>query len=181
MCIRDRIDSVEWDVETDGEYEDSYESYAQYTHHYDYESGPFKSNPEVLEKLLNSHEYRTMLLQYILAQPKSEVGTEYNIDVDNAGTQQVGNYVRHYIRFKVTQDDPNEIVELFRELVTGEMDDEDNLNVVHNKALANIMQQNQSGQWGDDVKESLQEKLIKESKDETTRHVNRWREFIRSK
>ena len=174
--IEDRdIDSVEWDVETDGEYEDSYESYAQYTHHYDYESGPFKSNPEVLEKLLNSREYRVLLRQYILAEPKSEVGTEYNLTVDNAGTQVVGNYVRHYMRFKITQDDPSESVELFKELVTGEMDDEDNLNVVHNKALANIMQQ--TGQWGDDV----QENLIKESKDETTRHVNRWREFIRSK
>ena len=180
--IEDRdIDSVEWDVETDGEYDDSYESYAQYTHHYDYESGPFKSNPEVLEKLLNSHEYRTMLRQYILSQPKSEVGTEYNIDVDNAGTQQVANYVRHYIRFKVTADDPDEIIELFKELVTGEMDDEDNLNVVHNKALAQIMQQHQAGQWGDDVKESLQENLIKESRDEISQHVNRWREFLRSK
>ena len=115
--------------------------------------------------------------QYILAEPKSEVGTEYNLTIDNAGTQVVANYVRHYIRFKITEDDPSESVELFKELVTGEMDDEENLNVVHNKALANIMQQSQSGQWGDDV----QENLIKESKDETTRHVNRWREFIRSK
>ena len=171
------IDSLEWDVETDGEYEDSYESYAQYTHHYDYETGPFKSNPEVLEKLLNSREYRILLRQYILAEPKSELGTEYNLTIDGANTQVVGNYVRHYIRFKITADDPSESVELFKELVTGEMDDEDNLNVVHNKALANIMQQSQSGQWGDDV----QERLIKESKDETTRHVNRWREFIRSK
>ena len=171
------VSSYEWDVETDGEYEDSYESYAQYSHHYDYETGPFKSNPEVLEKLLNSREYRVLLRQYILAEPKSEIGTEYNLTIDNANTQVVGNYVRHYIRFKITADDPSESVELFKELVTGEMDDEENLNVVHNKALANIMQQSQSGQWGDDV----QERLIKESKDETTRHVNRWREFIRSK
>ena len=171
------IDSLEWDVETDGEYEDSYESYAQYTHHYDYESGPFKSNPEVLEKLLNSREYRVLLRQNILATPKARVGTEYNLTVDGMGTQVVGNYVRHYTRFKITADDPSESVELFKELVTGEMDDEENLNVPHNKTLAAIMQQNRTGQWGDDV----QERLIKESKDETTRHVNRWREFIRSK
>ncbi len=163
------IDSYEWDVETDGEYDDSYESYAQYTHHYDYESGPFKSNPEVLEKLLNSREYRVLLRQYILATPKNRVGTEYNLTVDNAGTQVVANYVRHYIRFKITADDPAEAVELFKELVTGEMDDEENLNVPHNKALANIMKQAQSGQWSDDVKE------VKVRKGD---YMSNWRNFI---
>lgn len=170
MDIENReIDSYEWDVETDGDYEESYESYAGYTHHYDYESGPFKSNPEVLEKLLNSREYRIMLRQYILATPKNRVGTEYNLTIDTAGTQVVANYVRHYIRFKITADDPSESIELFKELVTGEMDDEENLNVPHNKALANIMKQAQSGQYGDDVKE------VKVRKGD---YMSSWRNFI---
>ena len=64
---------------------------------------------------------------------------------------------------EVDTDDDAERVELFKELVTGEMDDEDNLTVIFNKTLAQVQASLQSGQWTDDINEQL---------------VGNWRRFI---
>ena len=168
------FESYEWDVETDGEYDESYESTAQYTYHYDYTEAPFKFNPEVLKKILDSREYRTQLRSNLLDSPRKGLGSDYYLDIDSFGTDVVGDYVRVFIRFKITADDPNERVELFKELVTGTMDDEENLTVVFNKTLAQINAQRTSGQWTEPDED------IKENKVRKGDYISNWRTFITS-
>jgi hypothetical protein len=155
------IDSYEWDVETDGEYEDSYESYASVS--FEYDSEEWKMSPQILERLLDSREFKLLLRQNMLAAPRQEVGTEYHLDIAHYTVTRSGGERVVQIQFKVDSDDNAERVELFKELVTGEMDDEDNLTVIFNKTLAQIQAQNMSGTWTDDVNEQL---------------VGNWRRFI---
>ena len=55
--------------------------------------------------------------------------------------------VRVTVTFTINRDDPDKMVELFKELVEGDMDDEDNLTVVFNKTWAQIRSTLNSGQW----------------------------------
>ena len=163
MEIEDgELTSYEWDLDTDGEYTESYESYASYSFEYNPEAVGI--GYEVLVKLLQSREYKLLLRTNLLATPRVEVGTEYHLDIAHFTVAQSGQEAVVQIQFKITADDPDERVELFKDLVEGDMDDGDNLAVVFNKTLAQIKAQNTSGQWGDDVNESL---------------VKRWKSFLK--
>ena len=154
MEIEDgELTSYEWDLDTDGEYSESYESYASYSHEFDPKD--LGMSYQVLSNLLGSREFKLLLRTNLLAAPKAEVGTEYNLDIAHYAIAKSGGENVVQIQFKITADDPDERVELFRELVEGEMDDEDNLTVTFNKTLAQIKAQNMSGQWGDDVNEDI--------------------------
>jgi len=155
------IDSYEWDVETDGEYENSYESYASYS--FEYDSEEWKMSPQILERLLDSREFRLLLRTNLLASARQEVGTEYYLDIAHYTVTRSGEERVVQIQFKVDADDNAERVELFKELVTGEMDDEDNLTVYFRKTLAQIKADNMSGRWTHDINEQL---------------VGNWRRFI---
>ncbi len=155
------LDSYEWDVETDGGYEDSYESYASVS--FEYDSEEWKMSPQILERLLDSREFKLLLRTNLLASARQEVGTEYHLDIAHYTVTRSGEERVVQIQFKVDADDNAERVELFKELVTGEMDDEDNLTVYFRKTLAQIKAQNMSGQWTDDVNEQF---------------VGNWKRFI---
>ena len=43
------------------------------------------------------------------------------------------------MEFIVTQDSPDEVIEVFKELVEGEMDDEDNLRALFNDAMKQVL------------------------------------------
>ena len=163
MEIEDgELTSYEWDLETDGEYTESYESYASYSFEYDPEV--LGMSYEILVKLLESREYKLLLRTNLLAVPRSQLGTEYHLDIAHYNITKSGQEAVAHIQFKITADDPDERVELFKNLVEGDMDDEDALTVIFNKTLAQIKVQNTSGQWGDDVNESL---------------VRRWKSFLK--
>jgi hypothetical protein len=133
------LSSYEWDVRTDGEYAtDSYESTASTSHDFDPEE--LGVNPKVLEDILNSTGWRVMIRQELLKPAKDELGTDYNVDlngtsVDISGSEHVGYLVQYNIEFIVNQDTPDEIIELFKELVTGDMDDSDRLSNIFNWAM----------------------------------------------
>ena len=126
------LNSYEWDVRTDGEYaEDSYESTASISHEFDPEE--LGINPQVLVDILNSTGWRAMIRQELLKPAKDELGIEYNVDLngssaDISGSEHIGYVVTYEIEFIVNQDAPDAVIEVFRELVTGDMDDEDRLN-----------------------------------------------------
>ena len=82
----------------------------------------------------------------------------------------VSGEVRVSVTFKINRDEPDEMVELFKELVEGDMDDEDNLTVVFNKTLAQIRASLGSGQFPEE--ESSATSNINETL------VNTWRRFI---
>ena len=139
MNIEDgNISSYEWDVRTDGEYGvDSYESYATVSHDFDPEE--LGVNPKVLVDILNSTGWRVMIRQALLKSAKEEVGTEYNVDLNGTSATQSGGDIRYNMEFIVTQDSPDEVIEVFKELVEGEMDDEDNLRAVFNDVMKQVL------------------------------------------
>ena len=130
------ITSYEWDLETDGNYSDSYESYASYSFEYNPEAVGISY--EVLVKLLESREYKMLLRANLLAAPRIEVGTEYYLDIAHYTVTQSGQEAVVQIQFKINADDPDERVGLFRDLAEGDMDDEDNLRAVFEKTLSEI-------------------------------------------
>ena len=55
----DMLTSYEWDLETDGQYSDSYESTARYTHYYDPED--LGLGIDVLKQIVDSRDFRIEL------------------------------------------------------------------------------------------------------------------------
>ena len=155
------ITSYEWDLETDGDYSDSYESYASYSFEYNPEAVGISY--EVLVKLLESREYKMLLRTNLLAAPRIEVGTEYYLDIAHYTVTQSGQEAVVQIQFKINADDPDERVGLFRDLAEGDMDDEDNLRAVFEKTLSEINGEAMSVDPAGDISEQL---------------VGNWRRFL---
>jgi hypothetical protein len=129
------ISSHQWDVSSDGEYEDSYEATATTWH--DFNPEEFGMDPATLFKILDSRPFRLLVRKKLLKEPREIVGTEYWLSIANAGPTDIGGEIRYQIEFRVTADDPTEQVELFRTLVT-ELDDEDEIAAIMNQVVKDI-------------------------------------------
>jgi len=150
------LSSYEWDVRTDGEYStDSYETTASTSH--DFNPEALGVNPKVLIDILNSTGWRVMIRQELLKPAKDELGTSYNIDLNGTTATQSGEDITYEIEFVVTQDTPDEIIELFKELVTGDMDDSDRLSNLFNWA----MKQTLNARLPAGQQQNLDERLVK--------------------
>ena len=156
------LSSYEWDVRTDGEYStDSYETTASTSH--DFNPEALGVNPKVLIDILNSTGWRVMIRQELLKPAKDELGTSYNVDLNGTTATQSGEDITYEIEFVVTQDTPDEIIELFKELVTGDMDDSDRLSNLFNWA----MKQTLNARLPAGQQQNLDERLVRT-----------WKEFI---
>ena len=74
----------------------------------------------------------------LLAEPREAEDTEYYLSMNAVTVDQSGE-VSFTAIFSINADEPDAMAELFRELVEGEMDDEDNLTVVFNRVLAQFV------------------------------------------
>ena len=137
--------SYEWDLETDGEYEDSYESYASYS--FDYSLEDFGMSEEVMMQILNSRDYKIQLRRNLLHKPKEDIGSDYFISMRAFARTYHQGEVRVTVTFSITRDEPDQMVALFKELVEGDMDDEENLTVMFKKTLAQLKAGMGSGSW----------------------------------
>jgi len=168
MEIEDRdLASYEWDLETDGEYSESYESTARYS--FDYDPEEWGMDIRVLFKLLDSRDYKIALRRNLLELPRKEVETEYYLQMSTQ-TVDSGGDARVTAIFSINADEPDIMAQLFRELVEGSMDDEDNLTVVFNKTLATLKNNMGSGVWPEEesaATANLSENLVKT-----------WKQFI---
>ncbi len=131
------IDSYEWDLDSDGNYDDSYEAEATITH--DYNPEKLKIDPQGLSQILDSREFKLALRSALLAPAREQVHTEYYLDIGNTSATESGGDLRYGITFQITADDPDERVKLFRELVTGDMDDEETLHAIFEKTMAQMV------------------------------------------
>ena len=137
MAIDDgNLTSYEWDLETDGDYSDSYESTARYSHYYNPED--LGLGMEVLIQILDSRDFKIELRKQLLDAPRKEQNTQYYLQM-NATTVEHAGEARYTAIFSINADEPDIMTGLFQELVEGEMDDEDNLNVVFNRVLAQFI------------------------------------------
>ena len=161
MAIEDGdVSSYEWDVETDGDYSDSYESTARYSHYYDPED--LGLGMEVLMKILDSRDFKIELRKQLLEEPRKTENTQYYLQM-NATTVEHAGEAKYTAIFSINADEPDIMVGLFKELVEGEMDDEDNLNVVFNRVLAQFVNARQPSSM--QTNESI---------------VSTWKDYLRS-
>jgi hypothetical protein len=119
-------------------------------------------NPQILADILQSTGWRTMIRQALLKSAKEELETDYNVDVNGttaeiSGSEHVGYLVQYEIEFIVNQDAPDKVIEVFRELVEGEMDDSDNLSAVFD----NMMAQTLNARLPASQQQNLDEHLVK--------------------
>ena len=129
------ISSAEWTLDSDGEYEDSYEATA--TLSYDYNPEELGMEPQALFKILDSRPFRLLVRKKLLKGPREIVGTEYWLSIQDSSAVDIGGEIRYQIQFRVTADDPSQLVELFRTLVT-ELDDEDEIAAIMNQVVKDI-------------------------------------------
>tara|TARA_B100000900_G_C20552496_1_gene705354 strand:- start:33 stop:1613 length:1581 start_codon:yes stop_codon:yes gene_type:complete len=141
VAIEDGVlTSYEWDLESDGDYYDSYESTARYSHYYDPED--LGLSMEVLMQILDSRDFKIELRKQLLDAPRKEQNTQYYLQM-NATTVEHAGEAKYTAIFSINADEPDIMAGLFVELVEGEMDDEDNLNVVFNRVLAQFVNSRQ--------------------------------------
>jgi len=134
------VSSYEWDVETDGDYDESYESTARYSHYYDPED--LGLDIRVLFDILDSRDFRIELRKQLLEEPRKAENTQYYLNMDATTVEQAGE-ARFTAIFSINADAPDIMTGLFKELVEGSMDDEDNLKVVFNRVLAQFVNSRQ--------------------------------------
>jgi len=141
MAIEDGgISSYEWDLETDGQYSESYESTASHSFYYDPEE--FGLDIRVLAQILDSRDFRIELRKQLLEEPRKDQNTEYYLQM-NATTVEVGGEIKYTSIFSINADEPDIMANLFQELIEGTMDDEDNLNVIYKRVLAQFVKSRQ--------------------------------------
>jgi len=134
------LTSYEWDLETDGEYTESYESTASNTFYYDPEE--FGVSLDVLKQITDSRDFRIELRRQLLEEPRKTENTQYYLQM-NATTVEQGGEIKFTTVFSINLDEPDIMAGLFRELVEGDMDDEDNLNVVYRRVMAQAVKARQ--------------------------------------
>ena len=141
MGIEDgAVTSYEWDLETDGQYSESYESTASHSFYYDPEE--FGLDIRVLTQILDSRDFKIELRRQLLEEPRKAQNTEYYLQM-NATTVEVGGEIKFTSIFSINADEPDIMAGLFQELIEGDMDDEDNLNVVYRRVLAQVVKSRQ--------------------------------------
>ena len=164
------FESYEWDVRYDGEHStESYEATAAVSHDFDHEE--LGVSPEVLKKILDSRDWNIAIRTALLASAQEALGTEYHLDIEKtnasiSGSEHVGYLVDYEITFRITSDDPDERVKLFRELTTGEdsdMDDADNLKAAFEGVMAQFLNSRQPSH----MQQNLDERLVRN-----------WKQFI---
>ena len=134
------VSSYEWDVETDGEYYDSYETTARHSFYYDPEE--FGLDIGVLAQILDSRDFKIELKKQLLEEPRKDQNTRYYLQM-NATTVEVGGEIKYTSIFSINADEPDIMANLFQELIEGTMDDEDNLNVIYRRVLAQFVKARQ--------------------------------------
>ena len=84
----DELTSYEWDLRTDGEYEESYEATAGVTHDFDPEE--LNITPEVLSGILESREFRLLVRTQFLHALQKTTGIDFHLDIDQTNVTNIG-------------------------------------------------------------------------------------------
>ena len=136
------IDSYYWDVEYDGDYDESYEAWARPKDPYDFNPEDLGVEPRILFDLVDHEDFKESLRRYLTTPARKATDSKHWLIIgDNSAVDSEGD-VRYSITFKVDVNAPDKLVEQFEELVTGEMDDEDEISKAFMSALQEVSQKN---------------------------------------
>jgi hypothetical protein len=167
------IDLFDWDPEVEGEFPEYYDISAT-THIYLVESD-LANLPQFSydqwNTLLISRDLRLEFRKLLLAEPKQELNTQYNLSITSRYVipvkAEVVPEIRYYATFNITEDVPDEMVNLFKHTIE-ETDDEDLLKATLMKAINNV--------WGNVKQEQMAEALDKKhTKKDAEYFVKRWK------
>jgi len=153
------FESYEWDVRYDREHPtESYEATAAISHSFNPEA--LGLDPRVLFDLLDSRDWRLAVRTRLLKSAQIALDTQYHLDIENsqAVVPPTGQDIKYTLTFRITSDDPDERVKLFRELTTGEdsdMDDEDNLKAAFDSTMAHFINARQPSHTQQNLDEHL--------------------------
>ena len=134
------VGSYYWYVDYDGDYEESYESWAMIE--YDFDPEALGIEPRVLFDLIDRREFALRLRGFLTGPAREDTDSEYWLSIRDKSAVEVGGEIRYQISFKVDSDSPDSAVDQFYELVTGEMDDEDEIAKAFLDALREEAQRN---------------------------------------
>ena len=138
--------NVRWDEETP---EYSYEAWAEVE--YDFDPEQLGIEPRILFDIVDSDDFKAALKKQLQDPVIIEIdghppGHEDNdlgyLFIRDSSAVDSGGDVRYSITFKVQSDDDDKLVELFYELVTGDMDDEDKIEEAFLTALRQVAAKN---------------------------------------
>jgi hypothetical protein len=151
------FESYEWDVRYDGEHPpESYEATAAISH--DFNPEELGLDPRILFQILDSRDWRLAVRTALISSAQKALSTEYHLDIESAKAVDSGEDIEYTLTFRITSDDPDERVKLFRELTTGEdsdMDDEDNIKTVFNNVMAQFLNSRQPSHTQQNLDEHL--------------------------
>jgi hypothetical protein len=153
------FESYEWDVRYDGEHPpESYEATAAVSH--DFNPEELGLDPRILFQILDSRDWRLAVRTALISSAQKALSTEYHLDIESAKAVDSGEDIEYTLTFRITSDDPDERVKLFRELTTGEdseMDDADNIKAVFNNVMAQFLNSRQPSH----TQQNLDERLVR--------------------
>ena len=96
----------------------------------------------MLKQITDSGDFRIELRRQLLEEPRKAENTEYYLQM-NAITATTGQSIKFTTVFSINIDEPDIMAGLFQELVEGDMDDEENLNVVYRRVMAQAIKARQ--------------------------------------
>ena len=134
------VGSYYCDVDYYGDYEESYESWA--TIEYDFDPEALGIDPRILFDLIDRREFALRLRGFLTGPAREDTGSEYWLSIRDKSAVEVGGEIRYQISFKVDSESPDSAVDQLYELVTGEMDDEDEIAKAFLDALREEAQRN---------------------------------------
>jgi hypothetical protein len=166
-----QIMTSEWDVEADGDYDTTYELRAEARIDIPWDEIVFNFgeniNRDQMLKILESRELRLAFRKDILSPLMEEVGTEYWLQIGGKGyATNVDEWeIEYRPYFLLTEDDPEEMVEVFTQLwENADTDDEDYLRDALILSIQQVMKENQ-----------IQENISRYSSKDDKFFVKRWK------
>ena len=171
--------SYEWDVEMDDMHdpEEAYEITATTTMDLDPEE--LGMSAEVLQKILESRDYRLAVRTKLLQEPRQSVGTEYYLDVESSAAPTYGGGpglqdIAFELKLTVRESHPDVMVELLK-AVLEDMDDEDVLRAI----FVGTVKELQNSRMPSSMQSPDTPQELTERKHRQTKHMyDKWRKYL---
>ena len=136
------IDPYEWTLELDDKWDPEEATIIVGQVEFFFDTKELQWNPQVLQQVLDSRDFKHAIRKKMLAAAKEEVQTEYNVDIweEGTGAMPLDNGVNYEFAFVVGDGDPDEVIDLFEAAVwqPGTVDDEDKLREIFLGTLETI-------------------------------------------
>tara|TARA_B100001123_G_scaffold74689_3_gene84192 strand:+ start:9995 stop:12499 length:2505 start_codon:yes stop_codon:yes gene_type:complete len=166
------IQSYEWEMEADGDYDETHEITAAAKIQIPWSEVVFNFGENVdraqMLKILESRELRLAFRKDILTDIMKENDVPYWLQVGGRGFITDGEEgeweMEYWPYFLLTEDDPEEMIEVFKDLVEGDTDDEDHLRDSLIISIQEVMKENQ-----------IQENISRYSSKDDKFFVKRWK------